>query len=81
MLEKAKADLPAKPKKVASTPVVQSHMSVKVAQEVAASDDYGLDDDELENKPAAAKKEAKGKPAAAKKSGTSRGGKVRVTPR
>jgi len=56
-------------------------MSVKVAQEVAASDDYGLDDDELENKPAAAKKEAKGKPAAAKKSGTSRGGKVRVTPR
>ena len=44
LLEKAKADLPAKPKKVQSVPVVQSHISAKGrCQSAARQVLYGWD--------------------------------------
>ncbi|XP_067937770.1 cytoskeleton-associated protein 5-like isoform X2 [Watersipora subatra] len=69
LLEKARGELPAKPKKVQSVPVVQSHVSIKEIDDL-------LNDKDTETEPSATKSSS-AKPAkaggAAKKAGTVRG--------
>lgn len=79
LLEKAKGDLPAKPKKVQSVPVVQSHISAKDIDDIMNDDDG--DSAAPPAKSAGGSKAGSGKPAAgkagaAKKTTTVRG-KVR----